>query len=251
MELRLSLARAHGAALGPRTTGNHGQQRRTTVSRPCWSAAVSERSPRSRNNTDCLSHGGSQRRPTGADTRTQAIRLGSDAASAQARVHGSSPGVDEVGFRRSRVGGRGRNHGREARDDPVSPRHVGVRSGLAVDAGPGVHRPDPALAPPTCPPLTTAPGPWSPRRPRCSCMSVWPSVAILPTFCQTCPHRAVQTRIYADDNLRLLPAEQGEGGSGRSARTDLDEPHPAENRKVGGSIPASAHRKRPAQRRTR
>jgi hypothetical protein len=58
--LRLSLARAHGAALGPRTTGNHGQQRRTTVSRPSSSAAASERTTRSCNNPDCLSHGGSR-----------------------------------------------------------------------------------------------------------------------------------------------------------------------------------------------
>src|SRR6266540_6798753 len=45
-------------------------------------------------------------------------------------------------------------NGREARDDPVSPRHVGVRGDLAVDAGPGVHGPDPAPAPPNGP-LTT------------------------------------------------------------------------------------------------
>jgi hypothetical protein len=34
-----------GAALGPHATGRPGQQRRATVSQPCWSAAVSERSP--------------------------------------------------------------------------------------------------------------------------------------------------------------------------------------------------------------
>ena len=49
--------------LGPRwgraPPENHGQQRRATVSRPCWSAAVSERSPRSLGHPDCLSHGGS------------------------------------------------------------------------------------------------------------------------------------------------------------------------------------------------
>jgi hypothetical protein len=46
---------------------NHGQQRRTTVSRPCRSAAVSERPPRSLDHPDCLSHG--RTRPCPGPTR--------------------------------------------------------------------------------------------------------------------------------------------------------------------------------------
>ena len=38
----------------------HGQQRRATVNQPRRSATVFDRSPRSRNHPDCLSHGGSQ-----------------------------------------------------------------------------------------------------------------------------------------------------------------------------------------------
>jgi hypothetical protein len=46
-----------GPRWGRAPSVNDGQQRRTTVSRPRRSAAVSERLPRSRNNPDCLSHG--------------------------------------------------------------------------------------------------------------------------------------------------------------------------------------------------
>jgi hypothetical protein len=59
----------------------------------------------------------------------------------------------------------------------------------------------------------------------------------VPAFCPTCPHRAVQFRIDPDGKVRLCRAEQGRCGAGGSNRTDPDEPHPAENCKVGGSIP--------------
>ena len=64
------------------------------------------------------------------------------------------------------------------------------------------------------------------------------AVAILPAFCQNYPHRPVRARINSDDQSRIQPAEQGERGSGGSSRTDPDEANPAENRKVGGSIPS-------------
>jgi hypothetical protein len=75
--------------------------------------------------------------------------------SAQAGVHGSSPGVAGLACGDPGYAGVHGTNGREARDDPVSPRHVGVRGDLAVDGGPGVHRPDTPTAPPTGP-LTSA-----------------------------------------------------------------------------------------------
>jgi hypothetical protein len=57
-------------------------------------------------------------------------------------------------------------------------------------------------------------------------------------FCPTDPHRAAQTRIKLNSQSAESPADQGEGDSGEPCRTDPDEPHPAENRKVGGSIPS-------------
>src|SRR5512132_2416580 len=53
-------ARDPGPRWGRAPPANHGQQRLTTVSRPCRSATVSERSPRSSDDPDCLSHGGSR-----------------------------------------------------------------------------------------------------------------------------------------------------------------------------------------------
>jgi hypothetical protein len=54
-----------GPRWGRASLENYGQQRQATVSRPRRSAAVSERSPRSPEHPDCLSHGGSQH-PFGA-----------------------------------------------------------------------------------------------------------------------------------------------------------------------------------------
>jgi hypothetical protein len=48
-----------GPRWGRAPPDDHEQQRRATVSRPCRSATVSERSPRSPDHPDCLSHGGS------------------------------------------------------------------------------------------------------------------------------------------------------------------------------------------------
>ena len=62
--------------------------------------------------------------------------------------------------------------------------------------------------------------------------------AILPTFCPTEPHRAARTRITLNSQSAESPADQGEGDSAEPCRTAPDEPHPAENRKVGGSIPS-------------
>jgi hypothetical protein len=67
---------------------------------------------------------------------------------------------------------------------------------------------------------------------------VRPNLTILPIFCRSYPHRAVPTRINPDDDRDSIPAEQGECGSGGSSRTHPDEYHPAENGKVGGSIPS-------------
>jgi hypothetical protein len=65
---------------------------------------------------------------------------------------------------------------------------------------------------------------------------------ILPVFCPTDPHRAAQTRITLNSQSAESPADQGEGDSDESCRTVPDESHPAENRKVGGSIPSLATR---------
>jgi hypothetical protein len=65
-----------------------------------------------------------------------------------------------------------------------------------------------------------------------------PAVAIVPALCPTCPHRAVQSRINPDDESASTGAQQGGCGAGGSSRTDLDESHPAENRRVGVSIPS-------------
>ena len=61
---------------------------------------------------------------------------------------------------------------------------------------------------------------------------------ILPTFCPTAPHRAARTRITLNDQSAYPPADQGERASGEPCRTDTDESHPTEYRKVGGSIPS-------------
>jgi hypothetical protein len=61
---------------------------------------------------------------------------------------------------------------------------------------------------------------------------------ILPVFCRSCPHRAGQARINPDDDRTSIAAEQGRFDSGGCPRTDPDEANPAENRKVGGSIPS-------------
>jgi uncharacterized protein YndB with AHSA1/START domain len=69
--------------------------------------------------------------------------------------------------------------------------------------------------------------------------------AILPTFCPTDLYRAAQPRITLNSQSAESPADQGEGDSGEPYRTDLDRPHPAENRKVGGSIPSLPTQERP------
>ena len=65
-----------------------------------------------------------------------------------------------------------------------------------------------------------------------------PSSTILPTFCLTNPHRAERRRIAWDDRVHLHPADQGECDSDGPSRTDPNDLHPAENRKVGGSMPS-------------
>ena len=62
--------------------------------------------------------------------------------------------------------------------------------------------------------------------------------AILPVFCPTDLNRAARTRITLHDQSAWNPTDQGECGSGEPCRTDPNESHPAENRKVGGSIPS-------------
>jgi hypothetical protein len=65
-----------------------------------------------------------------------------------------------------------------------------------------------------------------------------PGPAILPSFCPTDLYRAARPRITLHDRSICTPADQGECNSGEPCRTDLNAPHPAENRKVGGSIPS-------------
>jgi hypothetical protein len=57
-------------------------------------------------------------------------------------------------------------------------------------------------------------------------------------FCPVDLHRAALTRITLNDQSACTPADQSEWGPGESCRTTLDEWHPAESRKVGGSIPS-------------
>jgi hypothetical protein len=61
---------------------------------------------------------------------------------------------------------------------------------------------------------------------------------MLPTFCPTDPYRAAFTRITLNSQSAESRADQGEGDSAESCRTVPDAWHPAENRKVGGSIPS-------------
>ena len=59
-------------------------------------------------------------------------------------------------------------------------------------------------------------------------------------LCPTGLHRAGRTRTDPDGQSACIPAQHGEYGPSESFRTDLDESHPAEHRKVGGSIPPLA-----------
>jgi hypothetical protein len=64
------------------------------------------------------------------------------------------------------------------------------------------------------------------------------SAAILPSFCPTDLYQAARPRITLNDQSACTPADQGECDSGKPCRTDPDASHPAENCKVGGSIPS-------------
>jgi hypothetical protein len=61
---------------------------------------------------------------------------------------------------------------------------------------------------------------------------------ILPTFCPTDLHRPARPRISLNGQSARTPSDQGERDCGESPRTAPDKSHPAENRKVGGSIPS-------------
>jgi hypothetical protein len=56
---------------------------------------------------------------------------------------------------------------------------------------------------------------------------------ILPAFCPTDLNQAARTRTTLNDASPWTLADQGECNSGEPCRTDLDRPHPAENRKPG------------------
>src|SRR5215211_6320261 len=62
--------------------------------------------------------------------------------------------------------------------------------------------------------------------------------AILPAFCPTALHRAAQPRITLNAQVTWILADQRERDCGEPSRTEPNESHPAENRKVGGSIPS-------------
>jgi hypothetical protein len=62
--------------------------------------------------------------------------------------------------------------------------------------------------------------------------------AILPLFCPTDLDRAARTRTTLNDKPDWTLADQGGCDSDEPRRTVADAPHPAENRKVGGSIPS-------------
>ena len=59
--------------------------------------------------------------------------------------------------------------------------------------------------------------------------------AILPTFCPTDLHRAARPRIILYDRFTRPPADQAEHDADEPGRTEPNESHPAENRKVVGS----------------
>jgi hypothetical protein len=60
----------------------------------------------------------------------------------------------------------------------------------------------------------------------------------LPSFCQNCPYRTGRIWIDTDDNFASTYADQDSSDLGEWSWTALDGEHPAENRKVGGSIPS-------------
>jgi len=62
--------------------------------------------------------------------------------------------------------------------------------------------------------------------------------AILPAFCPTALHRAAQPRITLNAQVTWILTDQRERDCGEPSRTEPNESHPAENRKVGGSIPS-------------
>ena len=61
---------------------------------------------------------------------------------------------------------------------------------------------------------------------------------ILPTFCPTDLHRPARPRISLNRQSARTPSDQGKRDFGESPRTAADKSDPAENRKIGGSIPS-------------
>jgi hypothetical protein len=90
---------------------------------------------------------------------------------------------------------------------------------------------------------TSAPGsPAEQGRPANAAQSRDPSCrAILPAFCPTNLHRAARTRTTLNSQSSWTPADQGEYDSGEPSRTEPDESHPAENRKIRWFDPIPAH----------
>jgi hypothetical protein len=96
-----------------------------------------------------------------------------------AEAYADQSEADYAAFRRARGspagdGGRvaARTNGKEPKDDPVDPGHVGVRGHLAVHAGARLHRPHP---PPSQPPraLTAGTRPQAARPPAIRSRSAW------------------------------------------------------------------------------
>jgi hypothetical protein len=63
----------------------------------------------------------------------------------------------------------------------------------------------------------------------------WALDVILPAFCPTALHRAAQPRITLNAQVAWTLADQRERDCGEPSRTEPNESHPAENRKVGRS----------------
>jgi hypothetical protein len=61
---------------------------------------------------------------------------------------------------------------------------------------------------------------------------------ILPMFCPTDLYQAARPRITLNDESAWAAPDQGECNSDEPSRTEPNDSHPAENRKVGGSIPS-------------
>jgi hypothetical protein len=75
-------------------------------------------------------------------------------------------------------------------------------------------------------------------------LAVWATAAFLDgqRFCRrsapTDLHRAAQRRITLNAQVAQILAGQQECDCGEPSRTEPNQSHPAENRKVGGSIPS-------------